>query len=96
VLLRRDSAADPLLRPYRPILHKGPRALDRRLVHALTGIDVKGTLTLDGEVALLRPRLVGSQLGIAIEDVVFWVLLGCVVQKGRLQKVPMRGFLVQP
>ena len=70
VLLCADGAADPLLRPHRPVLHKRASSLDGRLVDTLAGVDGERSLAVDGEVALLRPRLVGCQLSVAVEDVV--------------------------
>lgn len=70
VLLRGDGAPNPLFGAHRPVLHESPRALDGRLVDALTGVDGEGPLTVDGKVAFLGPRLVGCQLGVAVEDVV--------------------------
>lgn len=70
VLLCGDGAPNPFFGAHRPVLHEGPGALDRRLVDALTDVDSEGPLAVDGKVALLGPRLVGRQLGIAVENVV--------------------------
>ena len=70
VLLCADSAADPLLCPHRPVLHKGARPLDGRLVDTLAGVDGESSLAVNGEVALLGPWFVWCQLGVAIEDIV--------------------------
>jgi hypothetical protein len=67
--LGRYRSSDPLLGPHRPILLKGPRPLDRRLVHARALEYLKGAL-VGGEVALGGPRLVGREVAVRVEDVV--------------------------
>jgi len=70
VLLGRDGAAHPLLSPHRPILLEGARPLDRRLVDARGLVYLEGAL-IDGEVSFGGPGLVGREVGVGLEDVVF-------------------------
>jgi hypothetical protein len=69
VLLRRHSAPNPLLLADRPVLLERACALDRRLVDACAGEDLVRAL-VKREVALGRPRLVGRQVGVRLDDVV--------------------------
>lgn len=69
VPLGSDGAADPLLLAQRPELLEGPGALDGRLVDTPASEDLVLAL-LEREVALGLPRLVGSEVGVGLDDVV--------------------------
>lgn len=60
---------DTLLLPDRPILLKGPRPFNRRLVDPRALEDLVRPL-LKGEVSLGRPRLVRSQVAVGLDHVV--------------------------
>lgn len=70
VLGRGDGASDALLLADGPVLLKGSRTLDRGLLDTSAGEHFIGPF-VKCEVSLGRPRLVGGEVGVSLDDVVF-------------------------
>lgn len=70
VLSGANGSTDSLLGADGPILLKGCRSNDRRLVHTGTSEYFVGSL-IDGEVALGSPRLIREKISMSIHDVIF-------------------------